>query len=184
MSERRPEQMRTGLTSDRTEEQLRAEIEELRRRLDEHGGPRRKGHKRPSAATLWTLGILAAAIIVVAFFAGYLPQSSRQAALVSEARNESAALPIVNVTPVERSSGNSELVLYGDIQAVTEAPVLARASGYIKTRYVDIGDRVKEGQLLAEIDAPELNEQVRQGKPPWNRRRPDWNRPTPTCSRE
>jgi len=56
------------------------------------------------------------------------------------------------------------LVLPGNIQAVTEAPILARANGYIKRRYADIGDRVKEGQVLAEIDAPELNQQNLQAK--------------------
>jgi RND family efflux transporter MFP subunit len=55
-------------------------------------------------------------------------------------------------------------VLPGNIQAITEAPVLARASGYIKSRTADIGDKVKEGQLLAEIDAPELDQQVRQAR--------------------
>jgi multidrug efflux pump subunit AcrA (membrane-fusion protein) len=69
----------------------------------------------------------------------------------------------------ERSAGDavgatSSLVLPGNIQAVTEAPVLARASGYIKTRSVDIGDRVKAGQVLAEIEAPELDQQIRQAQ--------------------
>jgi RND family efflux transporter MFP subunit len=65
---------------------------------------------------------------------------------------------------VKRADAKTSLVLPGNIQAVTEAPILARASGYIKRRYADIGDRVKEGQVLAEIDAPELNQQIRQAK--------------------
>jgi RND family efflux transporter MFP subunit len=56
------------------------------------------------------------------------------------------------------------LVLPGNIQPVTEAPVLARASGYVRKRYADIGDRVKEGQVLAEIEAPELDQQIRQAQ--------------------
>ena len=52
----------------------------------------------------------------------------------------------------------------GNIQAVTEAPILARADGYIKRRLVDIGDRVQAGQILAEIEAPELDQQVRQAQ--------------------
>ena len=71
---------------------------------------------------------------------------------------------MVNVERVTRSSGKSNLVLPGNIQAVTEAPVLARATGYIKKRYVDIGDRVKAGQVLAEIEAPELDQQIRQAQ--------------------
>jgi RND family efflux transporter MFP subunit len=56
------------------------------------------------------------------------------------------------------------LVLPGNIQAVTEAPILARAEGYIKRRMVDIGDRVKAGQPIAEIEAPELDQQLLQAK--------------------
>jgi RND family efflux transporter MFP subunit len=154
--------------NDRTEERLLAEIEDLKRKLHEqrrdesHGGHGKGG--RPSATALWILGIVAVLILVGAFFAGYLPQASRQTALAKEAKEDTAALPPVNVTIVERASGNSQLVLPGNIQAVTEAPVLARASGYIKTRLADIGDRVKEGQLLAEIEAPELDQQVTQAK--------------------
>ena len=55
-------------------------------------------------------------------------------------------------------------MLPGSIQALTEAPVLARANGYIRKRYADIGDRVTAGQLLAEIEAPELDAQVKQAK--------------------
>ncbi len=65
---------------------------------------------------------------------------------------------------VERASARDSLVLPGNIQALTEAPVLARASGYIRKRYVDIGDRVTAGQVLAEIEAPELDQQIKQAQ--------------------
>jgi RND family efflux transporter MFP subunit len=65
---------------------------------------------------------------------------------------------------VRHTSGSNELSLPGTIQAVTEAPILARADGYLKRRLVDIGDHVKQGQLLAEIDAPELDQQTRQAE--------------------
>jgi len=57
-----------------------------------------------------------------------------------------------------------EIELPGSIQAVTEAPILARADGYLKRRLADIGDHVKSGQLLAEIEAPELDQQVAQAR--------------------
>jgi RND family efflux transporter MFP subunit len=63
---------------------------------------------------------------------------------------------------VSHGSGANELMLPGTMQAVTEAPILARADGYLKRRLVDIGDHVKAGQALAEIDAPELDQQTRQ----------------------
>jgi RND family efflux transporter MFP subunit len=88
----------------------------------------------------------------------------REQVLAAETRADEQALPIVNVEPVRRSSSQSTLVLPGNIQAVTEAPVLARATGYIQKRYVDIGDRVTAGQKLADIEAPELAQQIRQAK--------------------
>ena len=57
-----------------------------------------------------------------------------------------------------------EVVLPGNIQAFTDSPIYARASGYLKQWNADIGARVKAGQVLAEIDAPELDQQVRQAK--------------------
>ncbi len=158
-------ELKTVATSENTEERLRAEIEALKRQLEErHAGTASRRRRRPSAKTLLILAALAVVALVSAFFLGYLPESTRQTALAKEAQEGGVALPLVNVAIVQRSPGKSELVLPGSIQAVTEAPILARASGYIGKRYADIGDRVKEGDLLAEIDAPELGQQVRQAK--------------------
>jgi RND family efflux transporter MFP subunit len=149
-----------------TESQLRAEIEALQKKLQEQH--EQKVHaqrtRRPSALTLGVLGFLALVVVVAAFFTGYLPHSRRQAMLVAEASAENEAVPAVNVVAVTRSSGKSQLVLPGNIQAVTEVPILARASGYIKTRNVDIGDRVTAGQLVAEIEAPDFDQQVKQAR--------------------
>jgi hypothetical protein len=79
--------------NDRTEERLLAEIEELKRKLHQQNRDA-SGHgkgRRPSAATLWMLGIAAVLILVGAFFAGYLPQASRQTALAKEAREDTVA---------------------------------------------------------------------------------------------
>src|SRR5262249_46402015 len=57
-----------------------------------------------------------------------------------------------------------EIVLPGNMQAFVDAPIFARASGYLKRWYFDIGACVKAGQLLAEIDAPELDHQVLQAR--------------------
>ena len=54
--------------------------------------------------------------------------------------------------------------LPGTVQAITEAPILARTDGYLKRRLVDIGDRVTGGQVLAEIDAPEVDQQIKQAE--------------------
>jgi RND family efflux transporter MFP subunit len=153
-----------------TELTLRAEIERLKQKVEEqsrllaHGEAHPRASKQVSKTSLWALAALALVLIVVGFFAGYLPHERREHMLIAEAGSEAQALPSVNVVPVERSSTRSELVLPGNIQAVTEAPLLARASGYVKSRYADIGDRVKAGQLLAEIEAPELDQQVKQAQ--------------------
>ena len=121
--------------------------------------------RRPSAAALWVLAIVDRADSGAARFSPDIcRETSRQTALAKEAKEDAVALPPVNVVDGRQAPAKSQLVLPGNIQAVTEAPVLARASGYIKKRYVDIGDRVKEGQLLAEIEAPELDQQVQQAK--------------------
>lgn len=150
--------------TDSTESQLRAEIETLKQRLAAQTPAHDHSHKRPATPTLVLIGLVSIVIVVGAFFAGFLPHQKRQTELVAEAKTENETAPLVNVTVAERSSGKNELVLPGNIQAITEAPVLARSSGFVKARKVDIGDKVKEGQVLAEIDAPELDQQVRQAR--------------------
>jgi RND family efflux transporter MFP subunit len=139
------------------EERLREEIDELRRQLDEQ--KRRKG---PSAGTLTVVLLLVGGLLLAGYFLGYLPRLRREQVLAAENRADIQSLPVVNVSLVRRSSSQSNLVLPGNIQAVQEAPVLARATGYIKKRNVDIGDRVEAGQVLAEIEALELKQQIRQ----------------------
>lgn len=147
------------------EERLRAEVEDLKRQLEEQrrlhevGAHPRKG---PSAVSLLLMAILIIALIVGGFFAGYLPRQKREQVLAAESKESVRSLPTVNFSRVERSAEKTELVLPGNIQAMTEAPILARASGYIRKRFVDIGDRVTEGQVVAEIEAPELDQQILQ----------------------
>ena len=74
------------------------------------------------------------------------------------------ATPVVNVARPTKAPATDELVLPGDVTAYIEAPIYARTSGYLKTWYTDIGTQVKKGQLLAEIDAPEVDQQLRQAK--------------------
>ena len=119
---------------------------------------------RPSAITIWAIFLAVVALAVVAFIAGYIPLQKRQDLIAGETREQERAAQRVEVIRVERSPGTSEIELPGNIQAITEAPILARADGYIQRRMVDIGDRVQAGQPLAEIEAPEVDEQIRQAK--------------------
>ncbi len=148
-----------------TEDRLRSEIESLKRQLEEQKSVHAAGaqpQRRPSTVSLVTIALLLAMLIVVGFFVGYLPRQKREAVLAAESKETGRTLPVVNVSQVTRSSGKSLLVLPGNIQAVTEAPILARATGYIRKRSVDIGDRVKAGQVVAEVEAPELDQQILQ----------------------
>jgi RND family efflux transporter MFP subunit len=120
---------------------------------------------------LWGLGLLALVLAAIAFFAGYLPRQRQETTVAAEVSAAEQAAPRVVLATVQASQGGNSLVLPGNIQAVTEAPILARSTGYIKDRLVDIGDHVKAGQLLAEIEAPELDSQVEQAQASLNQSR-------------
>jgi RND family efflux transporter MFP subunit len=72
------------------------------------------------------------------------------------------AIPVVIVEKPSASPPSEDLVLPGSVQAFVEAPIFARTSGYLRTWYTDIGDAVKKGQLMAEIETPEVDQQLRQ----------------------
>ncbi len=74
------------------------------------------------------------------------------------------SVPTVSIVHPKRGAMKDEIVLPGNIQAFTVSPIYARTSGYLKKWYVDIGGRVKSGQLLAEIEAPEVNKQLDQAR--------------------
>ncbi len=147
------------------EDRLRAEIADLRRQLEEQKKKTGEGRlSKPSPTMLVLLALIVVGLIIGGFLAGNAPRQRRETMLAAEAKTASETLPTVTVVKVVRSEPKTRLRLPGNIQAITEAPVLARASGYIKRRLVDIGDTVTEGQTLAEIEAPELDQQIRQAK--------------------
>jgi len=150
-----------------TEQQLRQQVDDLKRRLREHeeglSGPPAKRWK-PSAITISAILFGLVVLLAGAFVAGYIPLQRREALVRAEAEDHGKDLPHMEVMKVGRSSIQSELKLPGTLQAVTEAPILARADGYLKKRSVDLGDKVRAGQSLAEIDAPELDQQILQAE--------------------
>lgn len=104
--------------------------------------------------------IATAAILLVGW--GIFSRIEARAALAADAQSE-AALPVL-VTRVSVGSGSDELILPGSLQAFTETPIYARTSGYLKRWLVDIGTPVKAGQLLAEIDTPEIDQETAQAE--------------------
>ena len=78
--------------------------------------------------------------------------------------SEAQAIPTVTLASLRGGDGDAGLLLPGDVQAFTNAPIHARVNGYLKRWYVDIGAQVKAGQLLAEIDTPDLDQQLAQAR--------------------
>ena len=109
---------------------------------------------------------LAAFIVVTALAAvvliGIVSRRSSVAALGES--TERAAIPQVNVVPITGSKDQTELVLPGTTQSFNEAAIYARTNGYLRRWYFDIGAKVRQGQLLAEIETPELDQQLEQAR--------------------
>jgi RND family efflux transporter MFP subunit len=118
----------------------------------------------PSRRTISALVIGCLLLLVMAFLAGYLPLQRRETTLRAEVEAQQKGLPRLVVMRVGRGTDQNVLKLPGTMQALTEAPILARADGYLKRRLADIGDRVEAGRVLAEIDAPELDQQIHQAE--------------------
>jgi RND family efflux transporter MFP subunit len=85
-------------------------------------------------------------------------------ALAATIVEEGARAPVINVGHVTLAPPRSTIELPCQTVAMVETPIYARADGYIRQRPVDIGNRVKKGQLLFEIETPELDQQIDQGK--------------------
>ncbi|MDP9170844.1 MAG: efflux RND transporter periplasmic adaptor subunit [Acidobacteriota bacterium] len=117
-----------------------------------------------SAGRIILILVLLAAVVVAVGLAGFLPRKNREAAAAAAASTEKNTLPKVTAAQVRRSLQDTEVALPGTLTALREASIFARAAGYVRRRYVDIGDHVRAGQLLAEIDAPELDQQVAQAR--------------------
>jgi RND family efflux transporter MFP subunit len=121
------------------------------------GAPRKRSVGR-------SLGILLAAVVVVSLLvlSGIVPRLRSRKALAAET-NELAA-PTVLVIQPKQGAPSQEILLPGSIQAFVDAPIYARTNGYLKRWYFDIGSQVKQGQLLAEIESPEVDQQLSQAQ--------------------
>ncbi len=120
-----------------------------------------RGRRSPGR---WALGLGVLALILGSLGFGVWQHYRRYQAVMTAQQDHRASIPGVRVDEV-RASGETQLVsLPATTLAFESANIFARASGYIAKRYVDIGSQVKEGQLLAEITAPELDHQIAQAQ--------------------
>lgn len=132
---------------------------------DAHGGhPQpealsRETIQRPGIVWLLLALIVAGAALGGVFMLGWLPHEKGKADLHARAERVKSALPRVTVTFPKRGAATNDVVLPGEIQALNETTVFARTTGYVRKWHADIGDTVKAGQLLAEIDSPEIDRQ-------------------------
>jgi multidrug efflux pump subunit AcrA (membrane-fusion protein) len=124
--------------------------------MPKHGGSSQK--------RLIITALLLGTLLVAALLLGYLPRRNTTQQIDKAAAKFRSTPPIVNAAKVTRAPNLAEVSFPGSITPITEAYIYARATGYLKRRYVDIGDRVSEGQLLADIDAPDLDQQVTQAQ--------------------
>jgi membrane fusion protein (multidrug efflux system) len=106
--------------------------------------------------------VLIAVGFAVALAVGIVPRLDARAAL--QQQTAALAVPTVQVTLPTVAPPDQTLVLPGDIEAYQQTPIFARTNGYLKAWYADIGAHVKAGQLLATIDAPEVDAALRQAR--------------------
>ena len=128
------------------------------------------------------LGVLV--ILALLGAAIYFGIRSRVAEANTLARaTEQSAIPVVNVVHPKRGAPTSEIILPGGAQAFVDAPIYARTNGYLKKWYFDIGARVKQGQLLAEIETPEVDQQLEQARSELETAKANLNLATTTADR-
>jgi len=122
--------------------------------------PETSNQHRNGKRLLWFL-LIPVVLATAAFFSTQSRQKKDQ-----QLANTTKSMEVqpVNVIHPQRGKASSDLTLPGMIQAYSQSPIYARVDGYVRTWYVDIGAHVSKGQLLAEIDAPEVDQQLNQAR--------------------
>jgi len=110
----------------------------------------------------WIVALVASLIVAAVVISGIVPRVKARATLRAETNQ--LAVPTVIVVQPKRSSPGQDIVLPANVQAFKDAPIYARTNGYLKRWYADIGAHVKAAQLLAEIDTPEVDQQLHQAR--------------------
>src|SRR3981189_2442017 len=103
-------------------------------------------------------------VILLAVVGGLLLFQRRVQYQALANETEAAAIPTVAIIHPSVEAGDENLVLPGTLQAYVESPIYARTNGYLRKWYRDIGSRVNKGELLADIDTPEVDQQLGQSR--------------------
>ncbi len=129
--------------------------------------PERMRHAEPppSHGSKLTRGILLVLIVLgVALVVIWGISSRRNANAQLSQETRDLAIPTVSVIHPKLGAPQQEIVIPGDMQPYSDAPIFARTNGYLKKWYADIGANVKAGQVLAEIESPEVDQQLQQAR--------------------
>ncbi len=119
--------------------------------------------RSPRARPALLLGLaFVTGVLGLGIYSGVRTRSAADATL--KRTTADAAIPVVSVMSPTASASTQEILLPGTTQAFTDAPIFARTNGYVKRWYFDIGAHVKEGQLLVEIETPEVDQQLQQAR--------------------
>ena len=137
--------------------QLVTEIETTKVLADPPRKPKQK------AATVIVFFLIAVAALFIAIAAFSIYTRNQWTAAVQERTNQAARM-LVEVVHPEKSTGMIHLQLPGQTMPYTDVPIFAQTSGYLKKWYFDIGSKVKAGEVLAEIDTPEVDQILAQAK--------------------
>jgi RND family efflux transporter MFP subunit len=121
-------------------------------------------HSRPGPQRRTAIIVAAAAIaiLVLMIYSGIHSRAVAESRLTQ--RTQEAAIPTVSVVFPQEGAPTQEIILPGNTQAFSDALIYARTSGYLKRWYFDIGAHVQKGQLLAEIETPEVDQQLLQAR--------------------
>jgi len=109
-------------------------------------------------------GAIAGGVLAALLLAGIVPRVAQRHRLAAAAVAVGETVPTVSVTTVTHDTSPASVSLPGAVTAAQTAAIYARTPGYVRRRFVDIGSRVRAGQLLADIDAPDLDQQVVQAR--------------------
>ena len=131
--------------------------------IAEHGSAA-KTARRPGVRPVLIFLAVLALIIGAAIAGGLVPRLAHQKALAAGSFARENQKPVVIASAVRPAPPRDSIDLPGDLQSIIESPVFARADGYLKTRFVDIGDHVKTGQPMADLETPELDQQIAQAR--------------------
>jgi len=124
--------------------------------------PEQGGQSLAKGTRLYTLLIGGAIVLVVLGAFTLVQRHAQYQALAKE--TETLAIPTVAVIHPTAEAPQEDLVLPGTLQAYVESPIYARTNGYLRKWYRDIGSRVSQGELLADIDTPEVDQQLSQAR--------------------